>query len=75
MIEWQVENWHEIEIGFQRVVDPIQAEPEKAFVNAIRTINQSNFLFGNHQQSLANHPKISQAGGQEQTAQWTGLDK
>jgi hypothetical protein len=49
MIEWQVENWHEIEIGFQRIVDPIQAEPEKAFVNAIRTINQANFLFGNHQ--------------------------
>ena len=69
MIELKVKNWREIKVGFERVVNPIQTEPEKAFINAIGTINQADILFSIHQQSLANHPERCQASGQEQAAQ------
>jgi hypothetical protein len=69
MADLEAENRSEIEIELQGIPDPVEAKPEKAFVNAIGGVNQAKILFSNHQQSLANHPQISQTGSQKQAAQ------
>mgnify|MGYP001348891322 CR=1 FL=1 len=61
----RAENWSEIQAGFKGVVDTIEIKPEKAFINTLCAVNQTEFLFSDYQQPLANHPKISQTSCQE----------
>jgi hypothetical protein len=43
----KVKNRLKVKVAFQSISDPIQAEPKKAFVDAVGAINQPGFLLGN----------------------------
>jgi len=58
----------ELDIFFQGIFEPIQAQTKKALVDPFRRIDQGCVVIGDHMQALGDHPNVSQASGDQQTA-------